>query len=156
MTTSTAAIGHNSKPELTDEQRSALFLHHRRVYMNALAAKKTADANLKNAAKRAKAEGVDPGEIRFAIRLEANAEEEEARRGAEERIARWLQVPFGEQASLLDRTPGEDRAFAEGRKAGAEGKDRAIERQGRTSLTKRRRRSVATYDIGQSSDEKLS
>lgn len=117
-------IGHNSN-ELTDEQLESLFHHHKRLYANALAAKKKADADFKNTCKRAKSESVDPKMIAFALELEGDKDGRlEQERAEKERIARWMGAGYGEQLSLLDRTPGEDRAGAEGFRAGAAGESR--------------------------------
>jgi hypothetical protein len=48
--------GHNGSPELTDDEQRALFFQHKKNYQRDLAAKKAADAALKNTCKKAKAE----------------------------------------------------------------------------------------------------
>lgn len=113
-------IGYNS--ELTEEQRQALFWHHRRLYINALARKKEADAAFKNTCKKAKAEQVDPAMIKFSIELEggdpdAMAEEQRKR----EEVAAWMGLPFGGQADMFDRRPAEEVAFEAGKRAGMSG-----------------------------------
>lgn len=113
--------GHNS--ELTDEQKQALFHHHTRLYKDALAKKKAADADFKNACKRAKAESVDPKMIKFAIELEGDEDGHlEAERKERERIAQWLGLPFGGQSDMFDRRTAAEIAFDAGKRAGMEGK----------------------------------
>lgn len=121
MNTPTPGIGDNSQP-LTEEQLQALFFDHRRRYKDALAKKKEADANLRNACKRAKADGVDPKSIKFSIELENDEDGSIAKEQAErERIAAWMGLPLGGQADFFDRTPLVDRARADGKRAGMEG-----------------------------------
>lgn len=119
-------VGHNS--ELSDDQRFALTTQHKTKYEVALAAKKKADADLKNVCKIAHAElgetAVDDikdliagataeGEAVLVARIKA----EEAR---QKRIARWLGLAPGTEPSMFDsdRTPASDRAFAAGKRAG--------------------------------------
>lgn len=120
--------GHNAAPvELTDDQRQALFFQHRKQYSTLLAAKKAADAALKNACKLAKAELGDDAidSIKDAILLETPEGEAElkARIERQMRVARWMGLPVGAQADLFgeDRTPAADKAFADGKRAGLAG-----------------------------------
>ena len=118
-------IGDNSEITLTDEQQQALFVHHKRLYVDSLAKKKEADAAFKNTCKAAKSEGVSADMIKFALQLEGDEDGKlEQERIEKERIARWFGLNYGEQALLLDRTPGEDRAENEGFIAGSAGKSR--------------------------------
>jgi hypothetical protein len=122
--------GHNGgPPELTDDERRALLFQHKRNYEAALADKKAADANFKNACKRAKAEcGKDAvDDIKDAIAFEAPNGQQlfAAEVERKQRIARWLGLPVGAQVefNFIDRTPVDDRAFDAGKVAGMEGKD---------------------------------
>ena len=122
MDEQTPGIGDNS--ELTEEQKQSLFFHHRRLWKDALAKKKAADAAFKNACKRAKSEGVNPKMIKFSVEIE---DDEDGKLAAEqeerERVAAWMGVPFGGQSDLFSRQPAVDKAFADGKRAGMEGKD---------------------------------
>lgn len=128
-TEKTAAPANAGKNELTDDERQALFFQHKKKYETALAKKKEADAAFKNACKLAKAEcGADAvASIKDAILLDSEDGEKKIRADIERqlRVARWMNVPFGQQAELFtdftDRTPAVDRARAEGKKAGMEG-----------------------------------
>ena len=113
--------------ELTEDQKQALFFQHKKQYEKALEAKKTADAALKNICKLIKAEGSRLEEIKLAA-MDADAFEAYARDKAESliRVARYVGSPIGTQFSLFnepDRTPGEDKAFADGKRAGLAGED---------------------------------
>lgn len=122
---------HNSKPHvakepLSDDQLRALFFNHKSQYEKALEAKKKADATLKVVCKQIKAEGTKLDDIKTAIRLEEPEGEAELRAQIEReiRVARWVGLPLGTQLSLLDeidRTPIDERAFEEGKRAGLKG-----------------------------------
>lgn len=124
-------IGHNgpTKVELTDEQSQALFFQHKRHYETALAKKKETDAAFRNVCKQAKAElGADAVlSIKDAILLESEDGDAKLRAEIERqlKIARWMNMPFGQQAELFtdasDPRPATERAYAEGKKAGMEG-----------------------------------
>lgn len=117
--------GHNSG--LTGDQLQALTLQHKAKYQKSLAAKKEADAAFRNICKQAKAElGEDAiDDIKLAIELDS--EEGQARLKADmerrARVAAWFGLEIGTQGALFapDRTPVEDKAFAEGKRAGMEG-----------------------------------
>lgn len=121
--------GHNSTPEpLTDEERRALAYHHKRFYVAALAAKKKADAELKNVAKKAKGDEIPVSMIKHLIALDT----EEGRAKIEAEIAEaykaaaWAGVGFGAQSDLFaqpDRTPLADKARASGEVAAMNGDD---------------------------------
>lgn len=120
--------GHNGAPELTEEQTIALTFSHKRAYAAALAAKKAADAALKNTAKLAKSELGDTAvaDIKDIIAIET--EEGEAKLKAEVerklKIARWMGLPNGANGELfpqVDRTPAVDRAAARGKRDGLAG-----------------------------------
>lgn len=124
-----AGPGHNSgeaapkKPaDLTEDQRQALAFSHKRQYEAALAKKKAADAEFKNACKRIKAELGDEGVDLIKDMILIATEEGEAKiRAAMERqmrAARYMAAPLGAQFEMFDadRTPAVDRARAEGRR----------------------------------------
>lgn len=111
--------------ELTEGERQALHYRHCREYEVALAAKKKSDAEIKNVGKRIKAEHDSVAKVKKTI--EARSPEGEAKLKAEiaetAEVLRWSGVSVGETAELFpeDRTPGVDRARAEGRRAGLDG-----------------------------------
>lgn len=120
---SSPGAGHN---QLTDDELHGLHLQHVREYENVLAAKKTADANLKNCAKRIKADGDTVDKVKQTI--QARTPEGEAALRAEiestMEVLRWSGVEVGDTKELFpeDRTPSVDRARAEGKRAGLDGK----------------------------------
>ena len=128
---SEASIGHNS--ELTDEQRQALFFSHKRNYEAALAVKKAADADFKNTCKLAKSELGDDAvaSIKDAILLDTDEGEAKLMAAMERqmRVARWMNVPFGQQTDLFtdftDPRPATERARAEGKTAGMQAAPRS-------------------------------
>lgn len=111
--------------ELTADERHALHLRHCLEYEVALAAKKKADAEIKNVGKRIKAEDDSVAKVKKTLR--ARTPEGEAELSAEiaetAEVLRWAGVSVGETADLFptDRMPAEDRAFAEGKRAGLAG-----------------------------------
>jgi len=149
------SAGHN---QLSDEQVQALFFQHKKRYEAALAVKKKADADFKTSCKLAKSEiGDDAVErIKYAIELETEEGEAKlkARMERQAEVARWMGLPIGAQASLFgeDRTPGDDRAFAEGKRAGMEGKER---RPTYDVTTSQSRKWLEGYDAGQEVNRSL-
>ncbi|MCA1831206.1 MAG: hypothetical protein LC750_00400 [Actinobacteria bacterium] len=124
-----AATGHN-KPELTDDEQRALLLQHKKSYEAALAVKKQADADFKNACKRAKAECGKGAvaDIKDAIALEApgGQMEIEAEIARKHRIARWMGLPVGAEPIMFemqDRRQAVDIAYDNGKAAGMSGDD---------------------------------
>lgn len=117
-----AKPGHNNPP-LSDAERQALHFKHVSEYQRELAAKKTADANLKNTAKRIKAEGGSVRAVKLSIEL-ATPEGEtafRARMAEEAEVAAWNGVGIQVDMFADERQPAEDRAFEEGRRAGLKG-----------------------------------
>lgn len=124
----TNGAGHN-QPDLTDDEKRALFFQHKRHYQDALDAKKKADADLKNVCKRAKAEcgksAVD--EIKDAIEFEGDdgRAKFEAEIERKRRVARWMGLAVGEAPTFFDaandRMPAVDRAYDGGKQAGMAG-----------------------------------
>jgi len=138
---------------LNDEQTQALTFQHKGMWAQRLAAKKKADAELKNAAKLIKSELGAGGlkDIKDMIALES--EEGEAAHRAEierqMRVARWMGMAVGHEADLfdsVDRTPAGDKAEAEGKRAGMQGQPR---KPTHDPSTEQYRRWMAGYDQGQ-------
>lgn len=149
------APGHNA---LTDEQMQALFFQNKRSYEAALAVKKKADADLKNVCKRAKSDLGEGAVERIKYALELETEEGEAKLKAritrQIEVARWMGLEVGTQADLFgeDRTPGDERARAEGKRAGMEAKERKAPYDPSTS---QHREWMAGYDEGQAANRSL-
>lgn len=121
-----AGPGHNSG--LTEDQARALHLsNHVPAYEKALAAKKEADANFKNVCKTIKADGGNIDDIKLTIKLRTPEGEKEFKEllDRQRRVAAWNDLAIGQQGWLLDEDPRPitERALAEGKKAGLEGKD---------------------------------
>lgn len=115
-------VGHNNPP-LSDAERQALHFRHVKEYERELAAKKTADANLKNTAKRIKSEGGSVRVVKLTIEL-ATPEGEaafRARMAEEAEVAAWNGVGIQVDLFADERQPAEDCAFEEGRRAGMKG-----------------------------------
>ena len=113
--------------ELTDDQKQALFWQHKKSYEEALETKRAADAALKNVCKLIKSEGTKLADIKLAM-MAPDAFEAHVRAGAEDmiRMARWLGSPLGTQFALFDtpdRTSSDEKAFADGKRAGLAGQD---------------------------------
>lgn len=114
-------LGHNI-PVLTDDDKQRIAIGHKKAYQTALAAKKEADAKLKNVAKLAKAEitwtdGV--ALLKDMILLETDSGEAELRARAERArmAAIYMAAPLGSQFDFFDdRMPAVDRAYAEGKR----------------------------------------
>ncbi|MFG1245750.1 hypothetical protein [Xanthobacter flavus] len=144
--------------QLTDEQQQALFEQHKTKYEHFLALKKKADADFKNACKLAKSELGDGAvdDIKLSIQLETPEGEAEFKEEMDRkaRVARWKGLPIGMQASLFveDRTPGDERAFGEGKRAGMAGKERRAPYDAATSQF---RKWLEGYDAGQEVNRSL-
>lgn len=144
-------LGHNC---LSDDDLQALFWQHKRAYVEALARKKDADAKFKNVCKTAKAELGDGSveDIKTAIELET--EEGEARISDRLkrvlRVSRWAGASIGTQFDMFDegadKTPADDRAFAEGKRDGLKGEPRKTDYHPSTSQY---RRYMDGYQVGQ-------
>lgn len=114
--------GHNSGDTLTDEQKQALFFHHRSKIVNLKRSAGTATSDLRNAYKIAKAEGFEKTDFDIADKLEKSEEAEIARRDREIQVASWLGLEIGEQSDMFqDRRSLFEKAYSEGKRAGAEG-----------------------------------
>lgn len=121
-----AGVGHNIEA-VDDDIRRAEFV--RCVVQMEEAKDVTAEA--KSAEKTLydvfKEKGLSKKDIDYAIRLRKGDDAETVERVRREQLlARWINHPVGTQAELfagvIDRTPSVDRAFAEGRLHGLEGK----------------------------------
>lgn len=123
--------GHNS--DLTDDEAATLHFHHVGEYEKALAAKKSADADLRNVAKRIKAEGGSVTAVKSSILLKTPEGEEKFKAEYEQMqlVARWNNLPIGTQGDIfdVDRRPLEERAYNDGKIAGGEGKTLSIPAQ---------------------------
>lgn len=109
----------------TDREAKALFLHHLAgpkgdTGLTALkAALNTANANLRNAYKQAKADGFVKADFddAFAIQQADGEKKKKAAIARSLQIAKWLGCDLGAQFDLFvepNRVPAADRAFAEG------------------------------------------
>lgn len=118
------AAGHNS--ELSEAEKQALFLSGLGELESLLEEKNEIVADVRNQRKRIISYGFDPWEIDFALKLRKSEDAEAIeRRRKEAVIARFLNHPIGTQPDMFDepdRTPAVDKAFADGRVAGASGK----------------------------------
>lgn len=118
--------GHNSF-ELTEAEKKALLVQGLAEIEKHIEEKDRVVALIRTSRKRLVSHGFKPKVIDFALRL--RKEEDDAvieQRRAEIEVARFLNHPVGTQPELPllmeDRTPGVDKARAEGEIAGAEGK----------------------------------
>jgi len=118
-------IGHNSgsAESMDDDNQHALFLHHFNKIKALREKLATTNADLRNALKTAKAEGFLKGDFDTATALgKDKAGEIEAQRKREDRIARWLGIPLGTQGELFVAPSQREKAFAEGKNDGIQGK----------------------------------
>lgn len=115
--------GHNIEG-LSDAQRQALHLsQHVPAYEKALAAKKKADADLKNVCKLIKTEGGSVKAVKLTLELRTPEGEEafRARIAEQVEIAVWNGVGVQIDMFVDEREPAEDKAFAAGKRAGMAG-----------------------------------
>lgn len=118
----TAGPGHNSDDTL------ALTMHHKSLYVAALAKKKAADADLKNVCKTIKAElgAVGLKDIKTLLMLDDLGENSAIKNEIEQlmRCAAWAGMPIGAQGSLFDedRRTLEEKAADDGKYAGLNAK----------------------------------
>lgn len=114
-----------------DREEKALFLHHMPLIKAAKEAFNTANSNLRNLYKKAKAEGnFTQADFDTAFSLETAEKEARVRATIARalKIARIVGSSMGNQLDLFlepDRTPIADRAYAEGEKASMENKKAA-------------------------------
>jgi uncharacterized protein (UPF0335 family) len=113
--------------ELTESEKRALLVNGLTGIEALIEQKDVIVSSIRTARKKLVANGFAPKVIDFALRLRKDDDGEviEQRR-AEIEVARFLNHPVGTQPELPlnmeDRTPGVDKAKAEGEIAGAEGK----------------------------------
>lgn len=115
--------------DLTDEQHHCLVLQHDRKVATAEAAAKLAQTAVKNARNLAKAE-LGPDGLKTILAYRALQSEHgqtalKAIMGMQAMVARWAGMAVGHIDDLFspDRTPIDDRTFAEGKRAGMAGDD---------------------------------
>jgi ribosome modulation factor len=119
------SVGNNHNA-LSEEQHAALVLQACAKIEKLQTAIATATADIRNIRKIAKADGIVPAEINFALFLrKADPDDVVSTARMQDRVAKYLAHPVGTQFGMFeaDRTPIADRAFAEGKVAGLEGKD---------------------------------
>jgi len=111
-----AEAGHNSGETnggLTDGEKQALFLSGMNTLRRLIVEKDRVTSEVRNQRKRMKADGFEPFEIDYALKLGGRKEEEMvAQRKREARIARWLGHPIGTQADFFGEDHPESSARA--------------------------------------------
>lgn len=114
-----ANIGHNST--LTDDERRALTLHHKRLYEAADAIVEKAKAERSAVADQAKSD-LGKGALAEIKDLIAYSDTKKLKGNVERmlRLARWLGLPVGTQAVLFEAA-AEERAQEDGKTAGMSG-----------------------------------
>ncbi len=117
-----AQAGHNSGP-MTNDQRQALALMHRRIYRAKMAVKKEADAAVRNACKVLKSDLGENGllQIKTMIAMETPEGEEKIRAEmqAKSEAVSWSSTPDGQFDMFPQKAgSGETQAFMEGKIAG--------------------------------------
>lgn len=116
----------NASRASNDDQDRALFLQALPKIAGLRAALNTANANLRNAYKQAKADGFAKSDFEEAFKMQG-AEGEKVKKAAISRslrIARWLGMSLGAQLDMFDqdeRVPASDRAFEEGKSQAMQG-----------------------------------
>lgn len=120
----TAPAGHNSG--ISDDDRRVLFFINRNEHVKLLAAKKAADAALKNHGKKIKADlgenGMRQIKLYEELRTPEGEERFKAQRLADAQVAAWAGLPVNTQADMFtDLAPLDERAFADGEEAGLRG-----------------------------------
>lgn len=110
---------------LTEDQQAALFFQHKNAIVALKEKLASVNGSLRSAYKTAKSEGFTKKEIDFAIALEKDEDDKiQKDRHRQNQIARWMGVALGTQGELElepDRRSVEERAAAEGKKAGMNG-----------------------------------
>lgn len=118
-------IGDNSG-ELSDQDRKVLFFINRRQYLEALAAKKAADAKMKLIGKAIKADLGEHGMLQIKAYEKAQTAEGkaelQAQQEAERQAMAWAGIPINTQLDIFtDRMPVVERAARDGEEAGLRG-----------------------------------
>lgn len=118
-----AEAGHNTA--LTEDEKRALFIKGVQELEGLLEKKNDAVSAVRNQRKRIVSYGFDAFEIDYALKV--RKDEDDAlveRRRREARIARFLNHPIGTEPDMFDEvdcTPAVDKAYQEGKVAGAAG-----------------------------------
>ena len=117
-----AQPGHNSG-SMTNDQRQALALMHRRIYRAKMAVKKEADAAVRNACKVLKADLGENGLLQIKTMIAMETPEGEAKIRAEmqakSEAVSWSSTPDGQFDMFPAKAPtGETQAFMKGKIAG--------------------------------------
>ncbi len=120
-----APAGHNSGG-ISDADRKVLFFINRNAWLEAMEAKKAADARVKNVGKQIKADLGEYGLDQIKTYEKARTPEGEAKLKAEmeamRQSMRWAGVPINTQIDMFeDLAPLDERAFAEGEESGLRG-----------------------------------
>jgi hypothetical protein len=104
---------------------AALFFQHKNTIIALRDQVASVSGKLRSAYKVAKSEGFSKKEIDFAISLEDDEDDKiQKERLRQNQIARWMGIPLGTQTELElepDRRSIEEKAAAEGKKAGMNG-----------------------------------
>jgi hypothetical protein len=120
-----STAGHNSG-EMSDGDKRVLFFIHRNEYVRLLAAKKAADAALKNHGKKTKVDLGEHGMRQIKLYEQMRTPEGEAKARAamqaDVQAAMWAGLPVNTQIDMFeDLAPLDERAFADGEEAGLRG-----------------------------------
>ncbi|MCA0032724.1 hypothetical protein [Mesorhizobium sp. B263B2A] len=121
-----AGEGHNSSGDTADLDRKVLFHINRQNWLKALAAKKAADAALKNVCKVVKSDLGEFGMTQIKDYEKAQTPEGKAELQAKQAATRqamaWAGIPVNTQLDMLvDLAPLEERAYQDGLDAGLRG-----------------------------------
>lgn len=125
-------VGDNSTmaPQLSEEQQEALMRNHVGHVRRLRQKLASVNADLRNALKKAKADGYPKYEIDYVIALEKDSEEGSgemlARRRREAQLARWWGHAIGAQPDIFEETyektvDAATKEFEAGKRAGMEG-----------------------------------
>lgn len=121
----TPTAGHNSG-DMSEKDRKVLFFINRNAWLEAVAAKKVADAKVKNVGKVIKADlgeyGLDQIKAYEKAQTAEGLAELKARRDADLQAMRFAGVPVNTQLDIFtDRAPLDERAYSDGEEAGLRG-----------------------------------
>ncbi|TPM37033.1 hypothetical protein [Mesorhizobium sp. B2-3-2] len=121
-----AAAGEGHNTDLAEKDRKVLFFINRKDWLEAMTAKKAADAKVKQVGKAIKADlgkyGLDQIKAYEQAQTPEGLAELKARRDADLQAMRFAGVPVNTQLDIfLDRAPLTERAYTEGEEAGLRG-----------------------------------
>ncbi|ALJ98290.1 hypothetical protein BiPBO1_76 [Brucella phage BiPBO1] len=116
-------MGHNS---ISDQDRRNLFFVDRHLYLKALAAKKAADAHLKNVGKQVKADlgpnGLDQIKLYEKAKTDEGLQAIKDKLEADRQALAYADIPINTQIDLFDNAVANDeKAYNLGLTAGLEG-----------------------------------